>query len=189
MQDAARRYQCAISGSVAVHLADGTFRNRHYFVDGRVGETSYYDKHHLFTYGGEHQSYVPGQSHTIVSYMGWRLLLQTCYDLRFPCWSRYANDREYDAIIVVANWPESRQSAWQLLTRARAIENQAYVVGVNRVGSDHYSRYRGASVVVDPIGRTLGQCRPYMQQALTVSLDLAELERRRNKFRVLDDRD
>ncbi len=189
MQQQARDRQCAISGSLAVHLADGTFRNRHYFADGRSGQLFFYDKHHLFTYGHENDYYTPGADHTIVTYAGFRLLLLTCYDLRFPCWSRYANDREYDAIIVVANWPESRQSAWQLLTRARAIENQAYVVGVNRVGSDHHSRYRGASVVVDPIGRTLGQCRPYVQQALTVSLDLAELERRRNKFRVLDDRD
>ncbi len=189
MQRQARDRQCAISGSLAVHLGDGTFRNRHYFVDGRSSQLSYYDKHHLFTYGHENAYYTPGSDHTIVHYAGFRLLLLTCYDLRFPCWSRYATGREYDAIIVVANWPESRQSAWQLLTRARAIENQAYLVGVNRVGNDHYSRYRGASVVVDPIGRTLGQCRPYVQQALTVSLDLSELQRRRDKFRVLDDRD
>ena len=189
MQRQASQRQCAISGSLAVHLSDGTFRNRHYFVDGRSGQLAYYDKHHLFTYGHENAYYTPGANHTIVQYEGFRLLLLTCYDLRFPCWSRYATGREYDAIIVVANWPESRQSAWQLLTRARAIENQAYLVGVNRVGDDRYSRYRGASVVVDPIGRTLGQCRPYVQQALTVSLDLSELQRRRNKFRVLDDRD
>lgn len=189
MQRQASQRQCAISGSLAVHLSDGTFRNRHYFVDGRSGQLAYYDKHHLFTYGHENAYYTPGANHTIVQYEGFRLLQLTCYDLRFPCWSRYATGREYDAIIVVANWPESRQSAWQLLTRARAIENQAYLVGVNRVGDDRYSRYRGASVVVDPIGRTLGQCRPYVQQALTVSLDLSELQRRRNKFRVLDDRD
>jgi predicted amidohydrolase len=116
-------------------------------------------------------------------------LLLTCYDLRFPCWSRYATERAYDAIVVVANWPESRQSAWQILTRARAIENQCYLIGVNRVGDDAYSHYAGASVVVDAIGRTLAQCQKHLQQALTVELDLAELARRRAKFRVLDDRD
>lgn len=124
-----------------------------------------------------------------MEYEDFRLLLLTCYDLRFPCWSRYATGREYDAIVIVANWPESRQSAWQVLTRARAIENQAYLIGVNRVGDDLYSHYAGASVVVDPIGRTLGQCRRHEVQALTVDLDKAELQRRRMKFRVLDDRD
>ena len=189
MQEEARQRQCAICGSVALQLTDGTYRNRHYFVDGRLGSVSYYDKHHLFTYGHEDRYYTAGQQHTIVEYAGFRLLLLTCYDLRFPCWSRYATDRAYDAIVVVANWPESRQSAWQLLTRARAIENQCYLIGVNRVGDDAYSHYAGASVVVDAIGRTLGQCKKHVPQALTVSLDKAELERRRAKFRVLDDRD
>lgn len=189
MQHEAACRQCAICGSLAIRLSDGTFRNRHYFVDGLSGQTAYYDKHHLFTYGHEDRYYTPGQLHTIVSYHGFRLLLLTCYDLRFPCWSRYATNREYDAIVIVANWPESRQSAWQLLTRARAIENQCYLVGVNRVGDDLYSHYAGASVVVDAYGQTLGQCRCHEVQALTVTLDLSELNRRRHKFRVLDDRD
>ncbi len=189
MQHMAHDHHCAISGSLAVRLADGTCRNRHYFVDGRSSLTYYYDKHHLFTYGHEDRYYTAGQEHQIVSYEDFRFLLLTCYDLRFPCWSRFATGREYDAIIVVANWPESRQSAWQLLTRARAIENQSYLVGVNRVGDDEYSHYAGASVVVDPIGRTVCQCRRHVPEALTADLDLAELRRRRDKFRVLDDRD
>lgn len=180
---------CAICGSLAVLCKDGTYRNRHYFVDGRTGVVSYYDKHHLFTYGHEHQYYTPGQQQVIVEYADFRLLLLTCYDLRFPCWSRYATGREYDAIVVVANWPESRQSAWQLLTRARAIENQAYLIGVNRVGDDHYNHYAGASVVINPIGRTLVQARHHEIQTVTCILDHAELIRRREKFRVLDDRD
>lgn len=92
-------------------------------------------------------------------------------------------------IVVAANWPQSRQSAWQLLTRARAIENQAYLVGVNRVGDDEYSHYIGASCAIDPIGRTIGQCHRNQVEALTVDLFLPELHRRRDKFRVLDDRD
>ena len=187
-QEAAAR-RCAISGSLAVRLADGTYRNRHYFVDGIAGSVSYYDKRHLFTYGHEHHFYTAGQQHTVVAYGGFRLLLLTCYDLRFPCWSRYATGMEYDAIIIVANWPESRQSAWQLLTRARAIENQCFLIGCNRVGDDHYSHYAGCSVVLDAYGHTLGQCHKNRVESLTVDLDLAELQRRRSKFRILDDRD
>jgi len=189
MERQAKAGRCAICGSLAVHTEDGSYRNRHYFCDGRTGKTWYYDKHHLFTYGHEHTYYTAGQEPCIVSYEGFRLLLLTCYDLRFPCWSRYATGKEYDVIVVVANWPESRQNAWQVLTRARAIENQAYLVGCNRVGDDSYNHYAGASVVVDSIGHTLRQCKKHVPQVLTVSLDKAELERRRAKFRVLDDRD
>ena len=189
MLQTAKERQCAISGSLAVKAEDGSFRNRHYFRDGRAGKTYFYDKHHLFTYGGEHLAYTPGQAHTIVNYMGWRLLLLTCYDLRFPCWSRYADGLEYDAVICVANWPSSRQSAWQLLNRARAIENQCYMIGVNRVGDDQRCHYIGASAVIDVTGRTVAQCRLGVPQALTCDIQLKELQRRRTKFRVLDDRD
>lgn len=189
MQQTAQTRQCAISGSLAIRADDGSYRNRHYFVNGRAGETYYYDKHHLFSYGGENQFYTSGQQHTIVNYMGFRLLLQTCYDLRFPCWSRYADGREYDAIICVANWPSSRQSAWQLLLRARAIENQCYMIGVNRVGDDQKCHYIGASAVIDVTGRTLAQCRRGVPQALMCEIRMDELQRRREKFRVLDDRD
>lgn len=189
MRETARERHCALSGSLAIRCADGTFRNRHYFVDGRAGTLSYYDKHHLFTYGHEDRYYTAGQQHTIVEYAGFRLLLLTCYDLRFPCWSRYATGREYDAIVLVANWPESRQSAWEVLTRARAIENQCYLVGCNRVGDDHYSHYAGSSVVTGTFGEVLGQCKCNEVQTLTVDLNLEELQRRRNKFPVLEDRD
>ena len=189
MRQTAQERKCAISGSLAVKVVDGTFRNRHYFVDGRAGETYYYDKHHLFTYGGENRFYTPGHQHTIVNYMGFRLLLQTCYDLRFPCWSRYSDNLEYDAIICVANWPSSRQSAWQLLVRSRAIENQCYMIGVNRVGDDQCCHYIGASAVIDVTGRTVAQCRRGIPQALMCEIQLEELQRRRKKFRVLDDRD
>lgn len=189
MQETAARRQCAISGSLSVRLPDGSFRNRHYFVDGRSGKVSYYDKHHLFTYGHEDEYYTAGQEQIVVIYGDFRFLLLTCYDLRFPCWSRYADTLEYDAIILVANWPESRQSAWQLLTRARAIENQCYLIGCNRVGDDQHSHYAGCSVVVDAYGKALAQCHKNSIESLTVHLDLTELQRRRSKFRVLDDRD
>jgi predicted amidohydrolase len=189
MRSVTIKRKCAISGSLAVRLEDGSYRNRHYFVDGRNQQEVFYDKHHLFTYGGEDKYYTAGQSHTIIEYEGFRILLLTCYDLRFPCWSRYADKLEYDVIVVVANWPESRQSAWQILTRARAIENQSYLIGVNRVGDDEYSHYTGCSCVIDSIGGTLGQCHRNQVETLTIELSLSELHRRREKFRVLDDRD
>ena len=189
MRAIAKEKQCAISGSLAVRLTDGTYRNRHYFIDGRSHQEVFYDKHHLFTYGGENQYYTAGQKHTMVYYEGFRILLLTCYDLRFPCWSRYAEGLEYDMIVVVANWPQSRQSAWHILTRARAIENQCYLIGVNRVGDDDYSHYVGASCAIDPIGKTIAQCRDDQTDALFVELSLAELRHRRDKFRVLEDRD
>ena len=189
MRSVTIKRKCAISGSLAVRLEDGSYRNRHYFVDGRNQQEVFYDKHHLFTYGGEDKYYTAGQSHTIIEYEGFRILLLTCYDLRFPCWSRYADKLEYDVIVVVANWPESRQSAWQILTRARAIENQSYLIGVNRVGDDEYSHYTGCSCVIDSIGGTLGQCHRNHVETLTIELSLSELHRRREKFRVLDDRD
>lgn len=189
MQEEASVRQCSLCGSLAIRCTDNSYRNRHYFVDGRSGSIAYYDKRHLFTYGHEDRYYTAGIQPTIVSYCGFRLMLLTCYDLRFPVWSRYTDGHEYDVIIVVANWPSNRQAAWQVLTRARAVENQCYLIGVNRVGDDQYSHYKGCSCVIDCYGKTLGQCGQDKVQALTVDLDLEELHRRRQKFRVLNDRD
>ena len=125
----------------------------------------------------------------MVEYMGFRILLLTCYDLRFPIWSRYADQLQYDAIIVVANWPESRQNAWQILTRARAIENQAYLIGCNRVGDDAYSHYRGMSAMISPIGKTLVACSANKPSIASFSLNLEALRQKREKFKVLQDRD
>lgn len=200
MRTTARRLHCAISGSLAIYLpthpthpihpiTPSTFVNRHYFIDGRSGNETYYDKHHLFTYGHEDRYYQPGSSHSIVEYCGFRILLLTCYDLRFPVWSRYSDALTYDAIIAVANWPESRQNAWQILTRARAMENQAYLIGCNRVGDDQYSHYRGLSAIISPIGKTLACCQPNKEQTVSFTLDLETVCHQRSKFKVLDDRD
>ena len=188
MKQTAQEYGCAICGSLAISQ-NGIFRNRHYFVDGKKGTVSYYDKHHLFRYGGEDRYYEPGVEHTIVNYMGFRLLLLTCYDLRFPVWSRYASQLQYDAIIIVANWPESRQNAWHILTRSRAIENQAYLIACNRVGNDAYSHYRGMSAVISPIGKTLAACPANEPSTTSFSLDLVSIRQKREKFQVLEDRD
>ena len=124
-----------------------------------------------------------------MEYCGFRILLLTCYDLRFPVWSRYSDALQYDAIIAVANWPESRQNAWQILTRARAMENQAYLIGCNRVGDDQYSHYRGQSAIISPIGKTLASCQPNKEQTVSFTLDLETVCHQRSKFKVLDDRD
>ncbi len=188
MKVTARHRHCAVCGSLAIQI-DGTYRNRHYFVDGRKGMVSHYDKHHLFSYGHEDQYYTAGDRHTVVDYEGFRFLLVTCYDLRFPMWSRYCDKYPYDAIICVANWPESRQNAWQILTRARAIENQAYLIGCNRVGNDDYNHYRGCSAIISPIGKTLTQCKPNEPDSTSCWLDMDSLVHKRMKFKVLDERD
>ena len=185
-QEAAAR-GCAISGSLAIRLADGTFRNRHYFVT--KDQTCFYDKHHLFTYGHEDRYFTAGNDHVVVDWQGVRFLLLTCYDLRFPVWARYGMAGDYDAIIAVANWPESRQEAWRVLTRARAIENQCYLIGCNRVGDDVFCHYCGESMVCGPKGETLLACEANKEEAKTVELDFASLNHVRSRFRVLDDRD
>lgn len=188
MKAKAKQLQCAICGSLAVNVGD-SYRNRHYFVDGRKEVVAHYDKHHLFTYGHENDYYTPGDSHTVVDYEGFRFLLVTCYDLRFPMWSRYSEQHPYDAIICVANWPESRQNAWHILTRSRAIENQAFLIGCNRVGDDSYNHYRGCSAIISPIGKTLACCRPNVADTASYLLDLQSLEHKRTKFKVLEERD
>lgn len=187
MQETAVERHCAVCGSLAVRVADGTYRNRCYFCtpDG----VSYYDKHHLFTYGRENLSYTAGQERCVVEYQGFRILLITCYDLRFPLWSRYKKEHPFDVIICVANWPQSRQTAWEVLTRARAIENQCFLVGVNRIGNDPYSHYQGSSRVVSARGDIQFQCADGMEQALCGEIDLEALHTMRERFRVLDDAD
>lgn len=187
MREVARECGCAVCGSLAVRCADGSFRNRHYFCTPDA--LFFYDKHHLFTYGHEDHFYTAGQQRCIVEWRGCRFLLVTCYDLRFPLWSRYTAEAPFDVILVVANWPQSRQTAWEVLTRARAIENQSYLVGVNRVGDDCYSHYQGASRVVDARGDVVGLCADNVEQAITIELNLDAQRTMRERFRVLDDAD
>ena len=187
MRQTATSHHCAISGSLLIQTADGAYRNRHYFV--APDKEVYYDKHHLFTYGKEDEFITAGNDHVIAQWKGRRFLLLTCYDLRFPVWARYGRAGEYDVIIAVANWPESRQQAWRVLTRARAIENQCYLVGCNRVGDDEFCHYIGESLVCDSKGDTLVECEKDCESAITVELDFDKLANIRHRFKVLDDRD
>ncbi len=185
MQRTAAERNCAMAGSIAVKK-DGKFYNRFYFVhpDGKV---EHYDKKHLFTFGGEHKRFTAGEERVIVSFRGVRILLEVCYDLRFPIWSR--NRGDYDMIIYVASWPTPRVAAWSALLVARAIENQCYVAGVNRVGTDPVCEYCGGSVVIDPYGRIIAACENGKEEAATAEIDMAALEAFREKFPVLKDAD
>ena len=186
MKDTSKARHCAISGILAVRVADGSYRNRHYFVT--PDSVIFYDKHHLFTYGKEQRYFTAGKEAVIANWKNMRLLLLTCYDLRFPIFSRYGIAGEYDAIVCVANWPASRQLAWQTLTKARAIENQCFMVAANRVGSDTSCQYNGASAIIDPLGRTLNEGGNQVA-VITATINQEWLHEKRLQFRVLDDRD
>ena len=186
MQNQARRLDAAIAGSVATKDDKGQLRNRLFFVRPD-GSYDYYDKRHLFAFAGETKEYVGGERRVVVEWRGVRFLLQVCYDLRFPVFSRNLGD--YDAMIYVANWPQSRREVWQTLLKARALENQCYVIGVNIVGSDQVCEYQGDSVIINAYGRTIASCTPGMVEITAAELNLEELNKFRAKFPVLDDAD
>lgn len=162
MKKTASAHKIILTGSVIIEEG-GHFFNRLIWMqpDGNYG---FYDKRHLFAFASEDESYTAGRKRLITSVKGWKVNLQICYDLRFPVWIRQKSDihdnpkkePEYDLIVFVANWPESRKHAWKTLLQARAIENQCYVVGVNRIGKDGKNIYHsGDSMVVDPLGEIL----------------------------------
>ena len=185
MRSIARENGCAIAGSVAQR--DGSrCVNRFHFVTPD-GEDIVYDKRHLFTYGGEKERFSGGSERVVAGFRGWRFLLLVCYDLRFPVWIRNRDD--YDAILLVANWPVVRQDAWETMLKARAIENQCFVAGVNRVGTDPVCDYLGGSTLYNPYGEQLARCADGEECAATGELDMGMLEDYRGKFPVLDDAD
>lgn len=184
MKRVAEEKQVAVCGSVAVEDG-GKYFNRCYFVKPN-GEVVAYDKHHLFGYGGEKQYYQQGTTIVTTSFRGVRFRLLVCYDLRFPVWARWQTD--YDALIVVANWPASRRKVWDVLLRARAIENQCYVIGCNRVGHDPNCDYMGNSCVIDPRGNVIAVASE-TETLLEADIDMEALAAFREKFNVLDDRD
>lgn len=185
MKATAKATKAAIAGSVATE-ENGKFYNRFYFVKPD-GTGDYYDKRHLFTYSGEDKRFTAGDRRVIVEWKGVRILLEVCYDLRFPVWSR--NHKDYDMVLYVASWPVTRQSAWDTLLRARAIENQCFLAGVNRVGNDPSCKYVGGSVVLDAYGNTLAECEKGREEAVTAFIDMDSLRDFRKKFPVLDDAD
>jgi predicted amidohydrolase len=185
MQRLAEARKCALAGS-AVITERGRRFNRLLFVtpDGEVG---HYDKRHLFAFGGENLRYTAGRRRVIFDYLGWRINLQVCYDLRFPAWCRNRDD--YDLMLLVANWPAKRVGHWSLLLEARAIENQAWVIGVNRVGEDGNGiQYPGCSVVHDPLGARVADLGG-TEGCQRVELDLATVAEVRSRFPFQADAD
>lgn len=185
MKQKAAQFDAAIVGSIAVKDGEQYF-NRMYFVEPD-GNVTIYNKRHLFTYGGEDRHFTSGDGRVIVSFRGIRFMLEVCYDLRFPVWSR--NRGDFDAIIYVASWPVSRVKAWSSLLVARAIENQCFVIGVNRVGKDPNCEYNGASVILDPYGEVLASCPLGQETETSVEMNMELLEQFRQKFPVLNDAD
>jgi predicted amidohydrolase len=179
MQLQANRLGTLVVGSLKVKQGT-SFYNRLYAVEPSGSYTTY-DKRHLFRMGGEHKFYQAGDQQVIVSYKGWKLALFICYDLRFPVWSRNV-DMAYDAAIYVANWPAPRANAWRTLLQARAIENLAYMIGVNRVGTDANDlAYAGDSLLVDFKGGLALDLKAE-DQILTAELSASELADFRAKF-------
>ena len=185
MRRVAQTKDAALAGSIITE-ENAKYYNRMYFVKPD-GSYSIYDKRHLFTFAGEDKNYSHGSKRVVVEYMGFRILLQICYDLRFPVFSR--NRGDYDMIIYSANWPIPRTKVWDTLLRARAIENACYVVGVNRVGSDPYCQYKGRSVLLDYKGREVTAVGLSEECALCNSIKKEDLLDFRKKFPVLNDAD
>ena len=183
----AAKFQLAICGSY-IATENKQFYNRAFFLTPE-GEEFYYDKRHLFRMGREAEHFSAGDKRLIIPYHGWNICLLVCYDLRFPVWSRNVGN-EYDLLIYVANWPIPRRLVWDTLLRARALENQCYVCGVNRVGTDGYQlSYNGGSKVYSAFGEEIGSIPDEKEGITTVSVNLTALHQFREKFPVWKDVD
>ncbi|MBC7689714.1 MAG: nitrilase family protein [Aquabacterium sp.] len=207
MKAVAARHKIILIGSLIIKENDRCYNRLVWMLPN--GQFGYYDKRHLFAYGEEDKHYTAGNKRLIASVKGWRINLQVCYDLRFPVWARNrllqtdtpaervpaieetnAVPRpEYDLLIYVANWPERRSHAWKTLLCARAIENQCYVVGVNRVGRDGKNiNHSGNSLVIDPLGEVLYHMAEE-EDIFTITLQREHLEDVRTKFPFWKDAD
>lgn len=185
MKSKARLQDAAVAGSIALRTGEKC-ANRLFFVTPE-GQVTWYDKRHLFYYGGEGTRFNPGQARTIVEFRGVRFILAVCYDLRFPVWLRNRDD--YDAILVVANWPDARALAWNTLLQARAIENQCYVLGCNRVGQDPACSYTGYTKVVNPYGEIIASVPDNTEGIASAVLDMQFLHAYSHNFPVLENAD
>lgn len=176
--------RAAITGSI-VFKEGSSYYNRLAFVQPN-GIVSYYNKRHTFTLAGEHEVYTAGNQVLVIEYMGFKICPMICYDLRFPVWSR--NTKDYDLLLYVANWPKPRIAAWDTLLKARAIENMAYCIGVNRVGKDeNNNEYSGHSAVYDGLGAEV--VFSDKETVLYATLEKQHIQAIRNKLKFLDDRD
>lgn len=182
----AKASNALVGGSAAIQTEKGAV-NRFLLVEPD-GTLHQYDKRHLFRMANEHQHYVAGETREVFTWRGWRILPQICYDLRFPVFTRNRND--YDLALFVANWPAPRALHWQSLLLARAIENQAYVAGCNRVGSDgNQHQYSGDSRIISPLGDILAAAEPFARARIDAELSLEELQAYRERFPAWRDAD
>lgn len=195
MKTIAAEKKIILTGSIIIE-EEGHYFNRLIWMLPNE-QYGYYDKRHRFAYAGENEHYSAGRRRLIASVKGWKVLLQVCYDLRFPVWSRQTPDEgvsadaglEYDCIIYVANWPERRSLAWRTLLQARAIENQSFVIGVNRVGMDGNNIYHsGDSSIIDPLGEVLCQ-ESNKETIVTQTIGKERLDEVRSRFPFWRDAD
>ncbi len=191
MKQKAKELNSIIAGSILTE-ENGKYFNRMFWVKPD-GSYECYNKRHLFSMANEQQRISQGKTKKITSLNGWNFNLQICYDLRFPVWSKNTfieNKLEYDVLVYVANWPEVRSNAYKALLIARAIENQAYVIWVNRVGFDDNRIYHsGDSMVVDPSGKVVAQAAAGKEEIVQAALSAQSLDEFRNKFRFGQDWD
>ena len=194
MKRIAKQKNIILTGSLIIE-ENGNYFNRLVWMLPN-GQYGIYDKRHRFAFAGEDQQFAAGEKRLIASVKGWRINLMVCYDLRFPVWARQQPDvsanessLEYDLLIYVANWPERRIHAWNTLLQARAIENQCYAIGVNRVGNDgHNIYYNGNSMIIDPLGQIIYQ-KSEVEDVYTYTFEKQKLEEVRAKFPFWKDAD
>ena len=184
MKHNAHKMNSAICGSIIIE-EDSKYFNRFIWINPD-GSIHHYDKRHLFSFAGENEHYTPGDSKIIIEYKGWKICPLICYDLRFPVWSR--NSEDYDLLIYVANWPDKRKSAWKSLLTARAIENQCYVIGVNRVGEDSKNYYSGDSSLINALGETL-YTNSHIEEIYSNTISKYDLNKVRTQLPFLNDKD
>lgn len=186
MREKSEQTNAVVIGSVIIE-DDGKYFNRLYaaYPDGNLKK---YDKRHLFRMGLENQFFSAGMERLFIDVEGWRIMPLVCYDLRFPVWAR--NQNEYDLLIYIANWPASRRKQWKTLLKARAIENQVYLLAVNRIGTDGNDiQYTGDSRIISPIGENIVKAPKNKQYTETVTLRKEKLNDYRKNFPVLEDAD
>lgn len=189
MKKVAAEKKIILTGSLIIQ-EEGKYFNRLIWMLPN-GQMAHYDKRHLFSFAGEQEHYTAGKKKLVASVNGWKINLQICYDLRFPVWARQPQDSamQYDLLINVANWPQKRETAWNTLLQARAIENQCFVIGVNRVGEDGNGHiYSGNSNLISPLGEIIYRKKD-VEDIFTFTLQKGELTDVRNQFPFLKDAD
>lgn len=188
MKEQAQKKKCVVAGSFICEENE-RYYNRLLWVNPD-GTYAKYDKRHLFSMGDEHNHYASGEEKIIVELKGWKICPLICYDLRFPVWARNKKEASYDVLLYVANWPERRSYPWKTLLLARAIENQCYVIGSNRVGADGNDiSHSGDSAVIDAKGEVISKIKPHEETTETVNLSYSDLTEFRKQFPAILDAD